>query len=93
MEIVRLLEKNCCDFIYYVLISLFWIFCFLDNKIDYVVLLVGYGIENSIFYWLIKNFWLYNWGDNGFIKIRYGLCGVEKRLFVVFNKEWKFLLW
>jgi len=42
---------------------------------------------------LIKNSWSSNWGDHGFIKIRHGLCGVEKRPFVVLNKGRKTLPW
>lgn len=56
-------------------------------------MLVGYGTENGVPYWLIKNSWSHNWGDNGFIKIRHGLCGVEKRPFVVLNKGRKLLPW
>ena len=67
--------------------------CFSDNKTDHAVLLVGYGTENGTPYWSIKNSWSHNWGDNGFIKIRHGLCGVEKRPFVVLNKERKPLPW
>lgn len=57
------------------------------------MLLVGYGTENGVPYWLIKNSWSHNWGDNGFIKIKHGLCGVEKRPFVVLNKGRKPLPW
>lgn len=57
------------------------------------MLLVGYGTENGAPYWLIKNSWSHNWGDNGFIKISHGLCGVEKRPFVVLNKGKKPLPW
>lgn len=67
--------------------------CFSDNKTDHAVLLVGYGTENGVPYWLIKNSWSHNWGDNGFIKIKHGLCGVEKRPFVVLNKGRKPLPW
>lgn len=42
---------------------------------------------------MIKNSWSRNWGDHGFIKIRQGLCGVEKRPFVVLNKGRKTLPW
>ena len=65
----------------------------LDNKTDHAVLLVGYGTENGVPYWLIKNSWSHNWGDSGFIKIRHGLCGVEKRPFVVLNKGRRPLPW
>lgn len=69
------------------------VLCFSDNKTDHAVLLIGYGTENGVPYWLIKNSWSHNWGNNGFIKIRHGLCGVEKRPFVVLNKERKPLPW
>lgn len=64
-----------------------------NNKTDHAVLLIGYGTENGVPYWLIKNSWSHNWGNNGFIKIRHGLCGVEKRPFVVLNKGRKPLPW
>ena len=44
-------------------------------------------------YWLIKNSWSYRWGDRGFIKIRQGLCGIEKRPFVALNRSGKKLPW
>lgn len=64
-----------------------------NNKTDHAVLLVGYGTENGVPYWLIKNSWSHNWGDSGFIKIRHGLCGVEKRPFVVLNRGSNPLPW
>ena len=67
--------------------------CLSDNKTDHAVLLIGYGTENGVPYWLIKNSWSHNWGNNGFIKISHGLCGVEKRPFVVLNKGRKSLPW
>lgn len=64
-----------------------------NNKTDHAVLLIGYGTENGVPYWLVKNSWSHNWGNNGFIKIRHGLCGVEKRPFVALNRERKPLPW
>lgn len=66
---------------------------FPDNKTDHAVLLIGYGKEAGIPYWLVKNSWSRNWGDHGFIKIKQGLCGIEKRPFVVLNKSKKPLPW
>lgn len=66
---------------------------FSDNKTDHAVLLIGYGKDDGVPYWLIKNSWSYRWGDRGFIKIRQGLCGIEKRPFVALNRSGKKLPW
>ncbi|EDO31353.1 predicted protein, partial [Nematostella vectensis] len=41
-----------------------------SNKTDHAVLLIGYGSDNGVPYWLIKNSWSHKWGNNGFIKIK-----------------------
>lgn len=55
--------------------------------------MIGYGKEGGIPYWLVKNSWSNRWGDKGFIKIKQGLCGIEKRPFVVLNRSGKRLAW
>lgn len=45
----------------------------------HAVEMVGWGTENGDDYWLIKNSWNEEWGDNGFFKILRGSdeCGIE----------------
>lgn len=43
------------------------------NDVDHAIVIVGYGQENGIDYWLIKNSWgIREWGDMGYGKYRRG---------------------
>ena len=47
--------------------------------VNHAVLAVGYGTDDSgMDYWLIKNSWSADWGDEGFFKIERGvnMCGI-----------------
>ena len=54
------------------------------TKLDHGVLLIGYGFDfkTDTPYWIIKNSWGEEWGENGYIKIQRnvddqrGLCGI-----------------
>ena len=49
-----------------------------NKQADHAVLIVGYGIDNGQKYWLIKNSWNANWGENGYIRLERGSdqCGI-----------------
>ncbi|XP_033113650.1 digestive cysteine proteinase 2-like isoform X2 [Anneissia japonica] len=48
------------------------------EDLDHAVLAVGYGKLNNEHYWLIKNSWSTNWGNNGYVLINQqdNNCGV-----------------
>ena len=52
------------------------------EDVNHAVLAVGYGHddEQDMDYWLIKNSWGTDWGDQGFFKIQRGvnMCGIAQ---------------
>ena len=57
-----------------------------SNKLDHGVVVVGWGEEWGYSsrhkrkmnkkYWLIKNSWGTGWGDEGYLKVERGQCGL-----------------
>ena len=53
------------------------------TSLDHAVAAVGYGVENGVEYYLVRNSWGASWGENGYIKIATqasgaGICGIQQ---------------
>ncbi len=52
-------------------------------SLNHAIVAVGYGSENGIEYWIVRNSWGSGWGEQGYIRIAItggiGTCGIQTR--------------
>lgn len=54
------------------------------TAVTHEVAVVGYGSEDGTEYYLVKNSWGADWGENGYVRIKvggeddYGVCGIQE---------------
>ncbi|KAG2376643.1 Cysteine proteinase [Vigna angularis] len=54
------------------------------TNLDHGVVVVGYGSENGVDYWLVRNSWGSGWGEDGYFKMERNVTSNIYRTIVSF---------
>ena len=52
------------------------------GALDHATNVVGFGSENGVEYWIMRNSWNTTWGDEGYMYVKIedgaGICGIQE---------------
>jgi len=68
------------QFYFWGIFNPWWTWICDPSGLNHGVLMVGYGVEGSTPYWIVKNSWGASWGEKGYFRIiaGKGACGLNK---------------